>query len=69
MKCDQYDRCLNKAAYENWDHFNCEACSYENRGKVDFLPSCFICAEQDLKETFGAYWEFMDIGNPKSETA
>jgi len=30
--CDLYDRCLNLAAAQDWESFNCQNCSYENKG-------------------------------------
>ena len=39
--CDLYDRCLNLAAAQDWESFNCQNCSYENKGKISFNCAAF----------------------------
>ena len=38
LYCDRYERCLNFAAVNDWEGFNCENCGYEKKGRVNF---CF----------------------------
>jgi len=34
LHCDQYGRCLDFAAAEDWEGFNCGICGYPYRGKL-----------------------------------
>ncbi len=35
--CDQYDRCLTLACQKNWRGFDCRCCSYEKKGRINFV--------------------------------
>lgn len=32
MDCDLYEKCLDLAAKKDWDSFNCEGCTYQEKG-------------------------------------
>lgn len=36
LDCDHYEGCLHLAAFEDWEGFNCENCTYTNRGLLNF---------------------------------
>ncbi|MCG8530464.1 MAG: hypothetical protein MI749_07365 [Desulfovibrionales bacterium] len=37
FRCDQYDKCLYKAAVQDWFSFNCENCHYPGKQGMDFV--------------------------------
>ena len=48
--CNMYDTCLDKAAIEDWDGFNCEGCEYSGRSAFCFLDLSFV---PDLADDIG----------------
>ncbi len=42
MGCKMYDKCLFKAAVNDWYSFNCDGCNYEGQCALEFIDSAFI---------------------------
>lgn len=45
--CDHYERCLDFAVISRWNGFNCENCTYDNRGPVVFCYREFLALLND----------------------
>lgn len=42
MDCPSYDMCLGVAVDQQWGSYNCEACTYSDRGELNFRSMDFI---------------------------
>ena len=58
LQCDRYKECLDYAAKNRWDGFDCGSCSYPERQAVDSKPEkekgpALLCADCGEKERMG----------------
>ena len=58
LDCDRYDACLDYAAKESWDGFDCKACEYATKqgsdSKTEAMKApALLCMECDKKERLG----------------
>jgi len=63
MGCKMYDKCLYKAAVNDWYSFNCEGCNYEDRDYLEFIDSAFMpeFEEPDLTPEEDLEMELVDL--------
>ncbi|NOZ36837.1 MAG: hypothetical protein GXP11_01995 [Gammaproteobacteria bacterium] len=61
--CKCYDKCLYKAAVNNWYSFNCDGCEYEDQGTLEFIGSAYIpeLEEPDLTPEEDLETEMVDL--------